>query len=103
MVVWLGLRAASRCWSGMWTFLTARTHCRSALELERERQRGMTRLERERNHGTAQAIALLPPGAELLETDLTGRLRIIRIPQPGAVTAPLAERPGQGTAGELIE
>ena len=81
MVVWFGFRAVRGCWSGLWRFLTARTHWRSTVALEREW-----------NAGTAQAIVLLPPGAELMEREPTGRLRIIRIPPPPPGTSSQTRR-----------
>jgi len=55
--------------SGMWSYLTARANGRTAVELERQR-----------NLGTAEAIKALPPGAELVENEPNGRLRVIRMP-----------------------
>jgi hypothetical protein len=60
--------------AGLWEFLTARVQARKAVELERER-----------NSGTATALQLLPPGAELLEYERDGRLRVIRMPDRPAV------------------
>jgi hypothetical protein len=58
--------------SGIWRFLIARICGRTVLELERER-----------NHATAAVIQLLPAGAELLECEPEGRLRVVRIPSQG--------------------
>lgn len=64
---------AARC-RGMWQFLT-----------ERARGRHRVELEQARNVGTVQAILLLPPGAELWETEPDGRTRIIRKPVSAAL------------------
>jgi hypothetical protein len=61
---------AARC-RGVWQFLTERTRGRHRVELEQAR-----------NLGTAQAILLLPAGAELWETEPDGRTRIIKKPFP---------------------
>ncbi|GIF23832.1 hypothetical protein BJ973_004443 [Actinoplanes tereljensis] len=63
---------AARC-RGVWQFLAEHTRGRRRVELEQAR-----------NLGTAQAILLLPEGAELWETEPDGRTRIIRKPFPAA-------------------
>lgn len=103
MVIRFGFGAASRCLSGLWAFLIARVHGRTVLALAQERHQVAVQLERERNKATAQAIELLPPGAELLEREPTGRLRIIRMPPAIAGSAPQVRRPEAGTTGELTE
>lgn len=60
--------ALSSCY-GLWRFLAIWVHGRAVVALERER-----------NAGTAQALELLPPGSELMECELGGRLRVIRLP-----------------------
>ncbi|GAA2625367.1 hypothetical protein SMC26_18850 [Actinomadura fulvescens] len=54
---------------GVWRFLAVWSRGRAAVALERER-----------NAGTAQALKLLPPGGELLEIELGGRMRLLRVP-----------------------
>jgi hypothetical protein len=71
MDVNFGMRAFVRRCAGGW-------HCL----VEYLRGRTQVQLEQARNQGTAQAIMLLPPGAELWETGPDGRTRIIRAPQP---------------------
>jgi hypothetical protein len=66
----LGFTSVARFCSGLWGYLTARAHGHTAVALERER-----------NHATAEAIKALPPGAELVEHEPSGRLRVIRMPQ----------------------
>jgi hypothetical protein len=65
---------AARCLGGLWRYLIARDDRRAATELEYER-----------NRATQAAIAALPAGAELMEYEPGGRLRVIRI---SAVTSP---------------
>lgn len=75
---------ARRC-GGLWRYLIVRAQGRTAVELERER-----------NRATATALRLLPDGCELLEYEREGRLRIVRrnVPAAGpAVAAP--EEPGR--------
>lgn len=64
-----GLKSVARFCSGMWSHLTERVKARTTVLLEQER-----------NRGTANVIRLLPPGAELFETEANGRTRIIRMP-----------------------
>jgi hypothetical protein len=64
-----GLKSVARFCSGMWGYLTERVKGRTAVQLEQER-----------NQATAEAIRLLPPGAELFENEPNGRTRIIRMP-----------------------
>jgi hypothetical protein len=71
------LAGITRGCGGLWAFLTAWSRGRTRIDLERER-----------NLGTAQALRLLPPGAELVEGDPSGWRRVIRIPSP--TTAPPA-------------
>jgi hypothetical protein len=81
MVSWCSIASiagvARRC-GGFWRFLIAREEGRTAIELERER-----------NRATAEALRLVPGGCELLEFERDGRLRVIR-------------RPGQPLAGEAL-
>jgi len=79
MTFGFGLESIAKCCSGLWQFLTARVNGRTAVELERER-----------NRGTAEVIKVLPPGAELLENEPNGRLR----------AAPDAPPPGSAPSGE---
>jgi hypothetical protein len=67
---------ATRCFGGLWKYLIARTSGRTAIELERER-----------NRATEAVLQLLPAGAEMLEYEHDGRLRVIRMPQVTDVTA----------------
>ena len=89
-----GFTGIARCCLGLWQFLTARANGRASVELERER-----------NRGTAEAIKLLPPGAELLENEPTGRLRVIRMPQSHIVPMPTSRwtDTGSGSAGEITK
>jgi hypothetical protein len=66
----LGIVGAAPRTDNLWKYLTARMHGRTAVALERER-----------NIATATAIRLLPAGAELLEYEREGRLRVIRMTQ----------------------
>jgi hypothetical protein len=52
---------------GLWRFLIAREEGRTAIELERER-----------NRATAEALRLVSGSCELLEFERDGRLRVIR-------------------------
>jgi hypothetical protein len=73
-----------RC-GGLWGFLTTRAKGRTAIELERER-----------NRATAEAIRLLPGGCELLEYERDGRLRVIRrTSQPAAADVPAHPAPSE--------
>jgi hypothetical protein len=69
-VLWHGIAGIAgmtrRC-GGLWRFLIARAEGRTAIALERER-----------NRATAEAIRLLPGDCELLEYEREGRLRVIR-------------------------
>ena len=69
-----------RC-SGLWRFLIAREEGRTAIELERER-----------NRATAEALRLVSGGCELLEFERDGRLRVIR--RPGLPVAAAGEASG---------
>ena len=62
-----GIAGMTRRCGGLWRFLIARVEGRTAIELERER-----------NRATAEAIRLLPSDCELLEYEREGRLRVIR-------------------------
>jgi len=64
-----------RC-GGLWRFLAVRAEGRTAVELERER-----------NRATAEVIRLLPGDCELLEYEPKGRLRVIRRSGPPATAA----------------
>lgn len=87
MIVWAGI---ARGCGGLWAFLTARARGRACVELERER-----------NSGTAQAIRLLPPGAELAEGDPAGWRRVIRMPDTCSVLPPSVCRNAPGPSGQL--
>jgi len=63
---------ATRYFGGLWKYLAARASGRTAIELERER-----------NRATAAAIQLLPAGAEMMEYEREGRFRVIRMPKAG--------------------
>ena len=70
MVFWrdiTGITGMTRCCGGLWRFLIVRARGRTAIELERER-----------NRATAEVIRLLPGDCELLEYERDGRLRVIR-------------------------
>jgi hypothetical protein len=78
-------RIIRRC-CGMWRYLIVRAEGRTALELERER-----------NRATVKALQLLPDGCELLEYEREGRLRVIRRParaDGSAVAGPKLRGPG---------
>lgn len=81
-----GFKSIAGFCSGMWSYLSTRANGRTAVELERER-----------NLGTAEAIRALPPGAELLENEPDGRLRVIRMPgaqqHPPIVELPQTQLP----------
>jgi hypothetical protein len=68
-MLWPGIAGIAgmtrRC--GLWRYLIARTEGRTAIELERER-----------NRATAEALQLLPSDCELLEYEREGRLRVVR-------------------------
>ncbi|MGI5169270.1 hypothetical protein ACQEU3_33485 [Spirillospora sp. CA-253888] len=68
-LVALWLRWRRRC-GGFWGYLTARTHARTLVALEEER-----------NRGTAMVLRALPSGAELYEGDPGGYRRVVRMPQ----------------------
>jgi len=92
-MIWYGatrLTGITRSCGGLWRFLIARVKGRTAVELERER-----------NLATARAITLLPPGAELLENEPCGRLRVIRIPAGHPTRSPAARELPPGQDGEL--
>jgi hypothetical protein len=85
----LRMASAARCLGGLWGYLIARDRGRIAIELEHER-----------NKATQTAIQALPAGAELMEYELGGRLRVIRIPAAdprSVVAADIRSLPG----GEL--
>jgi hypothetical protein len=65
----------TRCCGGLWRYLIVRAKGRTAVELERER-----------NRATAEVIGLLAGGDEFLEYEPGGRLRVIR--RCGPRTAP---------------
>jgi hypothetical protein len=79
-------RVTRRC-GGLWRFLIAREEGRTAIELERER-----------NRATAEALRLVAEGCELLEFEREGRLRVIR--RSGQPAAVAGEAPGD-PGGEL--
>ena len=87
VIVWSGI---ARCCGGLWEFLTARARGRSQVDLERER-----------NRGTAQAIQLLPPGAELVEGTPAGWRRVIRMPDTRPSQPPVIYRNEPGPPGQL--
>lgn len=64
-IAWIA-GVARRC-GGLWSFLIARVEGRTAIELERER-----------NRATAEALRLVSGDCELLEFERDGRLRVIR-------------------------
>ena len=85
----IGTAAIARRRGGLWRYLTARAKGRTAVELERER-----------NRATIEALRQLPPGCELLEYEREGRLRVIRpATSPGSLG--LAGRQPPETGGEL--
>lgn len=78
-VGWRGFRDFSG-W-GMWSYLVARVNGRTAIELERER-----------NRGTVEAVRSVPYGGELIENEPGGRLRIIRMPGCTPLVPPITDR-----------
>lgn len=56
---------------GLWSHLNVRVQSKTALEIERER-----------NRATAEDIRVLPHGAKLFETEVGGRTRVIVMPEP---------------------
>jgi len=90
MAFWHGIIGATRYCSGLWQFLIVRTKGRTAIELERER-----------NRATAAVIQLLPPHSELLEYEPQGRLRVIRISGWAASAPTVAGETLPGASGEL--
>lgn len=71
-----GIARVTQSCGGLWRFLIVWSKGRTAIELERER-----------NRATAEVVQLLSSGDELLEYEPNGRLRVIR--KSGApVTAP---------------
>ena len=74
MALWgsiAGLVGVTRRCGGLWKFMITRASGRTAVELERER-----------NRATAEVIRLLPGDCEFLEYEPKGRLRVIRRPGP---------------------
>jgi hypothetical protein len=90
MIFWPGISGITRCWGGFWRYMTVRVSGRTAVELERER-----------NRATAAAIQLLPPGAELLEDEPGGRLRVIRMPEQASQTPVVIRDATPSPRGEL--
>jgi hypothetical protein len=86
----VGIFRSARHRGGLWGYLIARTRARAAVELERER-----------NQATAEVLQLLPAGAELLEYEREGRLRVIRKSAggDGAVAAGPHPREPDGEVG----
>lgn len=76
MIMWYAALGITHSCAGLWQYLAERTRGQIAV-----------RLEQERNQATAAVLGALPPGGELLEYEPQGRLRIIRLPGPGALTA----------------
>lgn len=93
MALWGGIAGitgiARRC-VGLWAFLTVRAKGRTAVELERER-----------NRATAEVIGLLAGGDELLEYEPGGRLRVIRKSQAAIPGSMPAGMPLPAPGGEL--
>lgn len=80
MALWadiVGITGITRRCGGLWRFLIVWAKGRTALELERER-----------NRPTTEVIQLLSGGDELLEYEPEGRLRIIRRAE-SATTSPI--------------
>ena len=90
MSTWLGIAGVSRCCGGLWRYLLVRANGRTEIELECER-----------NRATAALISLLPPGAELLESEPGGRLRVIRMPEPAPVPLIVIHDGPSRQSGEL--
>lgn len=79
MVGWCGITGITRiarCCGGLWRLLIVWANGRTAVELERER-----------NRATAEVIRLLPRDCELLEYEPDGRLRVIRRTGPAATAS----------------
>ena len=83
----VGISGITRHCSGLWRYLSIRAQGRTAVELERER-----------NRATAEVIQLLPEDCELLECEREGRLRVIRRSVPADS---LAKDRLPGPSGEL--
>ena len=77
MTFWHGITGITWRCGGLWSYLIVRAKGRTAVELERER-----------NRATAEALRLLSSHCELLEYEREGRLRVIR--RSGPATAPSA-------------
>jgi hypothetical protein len=85
----VGISGISRRCGGLWRYLSIRAQGKTAVELERER-----------NRATAEVIQLLPEGYELLECEREGRLRVIRRSVPAEDLA-AADYKLPGPGGEL--
>ncbi|MGF0320907.1 hypothetical protein [Nocardia fluminea] len=70
---WMATRWARLLGGGLWSHLNVRVQSKTALEIERER-----------NRATAEDIRVLPHGAKLFETEVGGRTRVIVMPEPVA-------------------
>ena len=94
MVVWgiTGIAEIARCCGGLWRFLIVRAMGRTAVELERER-----------NRATAEVIRLLPPDCELLEYELGGRCRVIRRTGSAATMPAMPSEALAGPNGEQVD
>jgi hypothetical protein len=93
MALWgsiAGLAGITRCCGGLWRFLIVRAKGRTAVELERER-----------NRATAEVIRLLPGGCELLEYEPKGRLRVIRRSGSAIMASTMTGETLPGPSGEL--
>jgi len=93
MALWggiAGLAGVTRRCGGLWRFLIVRAKGRTAVELERER-----------NRATAEIIQVLPSDCELLEYEPKGRLRVIRRSGPPVTAATVAGERLARPSGEL--
>ncbi|MFI6573999.1 hypothetical protein [Nocardia fluminea] len=70
---WMATRCVRLLGGGLWAHLNVRVQSKTALEIERER-----------NRATAEDIRVLPHGAKLIETEVGGRTRVIVMPEPVA-------------------
>jgi hypothetical protein len=93
MALWggiAGLAGVTRRCGGLWRFLIVRAKGRTAVELERER-----------NRATAEVIGLLAGGDELLEYEPGGRLRVIRRSESAASASTVPGETLPRSGGEL--
>ena len=88
--VMAGVAGVARRCGGLWRYLIVRAQGRTAVELERER-----------NRATFEAMRSLPRDCELLEFERNGRLRVIRRAGPSLAGPSESGGPLSGQGGEL--